>query len=399
MTIRGSDAAFLMDFFRVLNLFEDSSRTFDVDLNHVLAEIKYLPDQQCRTMLSVKDHPYVGQLLNVLPTLHELVLDCDEFENDLIISEKVEILKIYFDNLILNSSSFIIEANTFHAIMSILCQDMAFDLMAVGIEKKLMSQRKVLIYFLNNRTDFIKAIQANILEVLDVTIPILAGKGILHELAEAGEEYICFTIINRLNNSQLEFISSKHFTSIDGNSILHSAILSGNHGLIGFMSNHFQMLCSHQNKFGYSPFKLALVNGLDLQSIKVLLENNCVAHGEEVIQNVFLISKLKRLRNLAIDLKKIYKWAPRHVLQYLDILSIDWSNISELNLKLANYLIFGLLNSYRKFIDSIGQNQNILFNIQNYKYESTNYSSSDSSTTGSLNDLIFMDNLSILSTE
>lgn len=164
-----------------------------------------------------------------------------------------------------------------------------------------MSQRRVLIYFLNHRKHFIKAIQAEILEVLDVTIPILAGKGILHELAEAGEEFICFTIINRLTNSQLEFIKSKHFTSIDGNSILHSAILSGNHEFIGFMSNHFQILCSHQNNFGYSPFKLTLVNGLDLQSIKVLLENNCVANSEEVIQNVFIISKFKRLKNLEID--------------------------------------------------------------------------------------------------
>lgn len=71
------------------------------------------------------------------------------------------------------------------------------------------------------------------------------------------------------------------------------------------------------------------------------------------------------------------------------------SKISELNLKFANYLIFGLLNSYRKFIDTIDQNQNILLNIQNYKYEST----SDSSTNDSSNDSVFMDILSILSNE
>lgn len=134
MIIRGNDAAFLMEFFGVFNFLESPPRI--VDLNQVLAEIKFLPDRQCRTMLSVKDHPYVGELLNVLPTLHELVLDCDEFKNDLISSEKVEILKIYFDNLIMNSSSFILEVDTFHAIMSILCQEKAFDLLAVGIEKK-----------------------------------------------------------------------------------------------------------------------------------------------------------------------------------------------------------------------------------------------------------------------
>lgn len=319
-----------------------------MDVLHAFNGIKSRPEYQCRTALGVKDRFGVSILLNALSPLDELVIENEEFIKRLTGEEQVDMLGIYFKNMYPGKWE-PIGGKALDAIMTILHREKAFDLMKLALDKRILLEREVLIYFLKHRKEFLEAIKSGILEHVDIMTPVLVGKGILHVLIESGEEVLCEKILNNLTADREEKIKYDHFTKIEGNSILHSAVISNNLKLIGRVTRDFNRLCGHQNKFGMSPLKLALANGNTFESIKVLLEHGCFADGEIILKEEFIVDFDNFEENLG--LKKFEKFALKSNLD-LEKIFTDARNLSNLNPLKSCYYFMGLLTSCREHISS-----------------------------------------------
>ena len=314
------------------------------DIIHVFNGIKTSPEMECRLALSVKNHSRISILFNVLSPLNELLTENNEFHKELSNEEQVEILEIYFKNLYPGKYEEI-SGKAVDVIMTVLHREKAFDLLEFALAKKIIAERSVLIYYLKHRKDFLESIKMGIMKFLDITTPILVGKGILHVLAESGDEFLLQEIHKRLSPALQEKMKFDHFTSVEGNSILHSAVLSKNPKIIRAIACHFNRLCGQRNKFGMSPLKLALVNGNDFESIKALLDYGCVADGEDILKEELNINFYAL--DESFGLEKLSKWSPTTIVSFMR--NIDEAKRSiKINPSLSNYYFMGLINSYRE---------------------------------------------------
>lgn len=321
-----------------------------MDVMHAFHGIQSMPESQCRLALAVKDRSGVSLLLNALSPLEELVTESEEFLRLLNAEEQVEMLEIYIKNLYPGKIR-AIGGKALDVIMTILCREEAFELIKMALQKKIICERGVLLYFLKHHKEFIATVRAGILDHLDITASIIAGKGVLHVLAESGEKFVYLDLLQHLNFSAEEKIKFEHFTSIEGNSILHSAVLSNDPLIIETTVRHFNRLCGHLNKFGQSPLKLALISGNNFESIRALLDHGCVADGEiifndgEAQEEVEEMSK-NLLRNLNLSLEMFSKWSPKTVVTFKNILS-DAIKLMTVNPTVSRYYAMGVLNSFR----------------------------------------------------
>ena len=320
-----------------------------MEVMHAILSIKSNRDWKCRTALSVMDHEYSSMLLNALPSLNELLTENEEFIAELTVEEQYKMLRFYIVNLLPGKT----EANdgrSIEIILSIINHIQNYNLLNLALEKKLICERELIIFFLNRTSIFAEAIKADVLVHLDITIPIVEGKGILHVLAEEGKEGLCNLIFSRLPASIEEKIKMDHFTKTEGNSILHSAILSNDPKTISTVARHFNRLCGHFNKFEMSPLKLALLNGNHLESINVLLDHGCTADGDEVISDSSVFPTIGKYYEFTEELNKLAKWSPKTIKKFQSVLMETFTTLRNRHYKLDEYKFFGLLSSYREFI-------------------------------------------------
>ena len=324
-------------------------RQSKVDIMHTLNGIRNNPEVQCRAALSVKDHEYVSFLAHSMPTLNDLVTKKSEFVEDLSHQEQVDILKLYFEKFC-NGQEVCGEALV--AIMTVICRDHRVDLLNLALMKCILNQREVIIFFLKYQSLFMEFIKAGILEYLDITEPIIAGKGLLHILAETGKVNLFKEIISQLLPAVIEEIKGNSLTQIEKDSILHSAVISDDPQMIHEAVKTFSKFCGHHNSYSMSPLKLALVNGNSFESVKVLIDNDCVVEGDNI--------KIKSLdegyeeffyHEMKDSLDKMAKWAPCQVDEFRETFkaAFDAIHLHDSSRMIKDALFIGLLNSYRRF--------------------------------------------------
>ena len=323
---------------------------------HTLNGIRNNPDEQCRAALSAKDHEYVSFLAHSMPSLNDLVTENSEFVDVLSHQEQVDLLKLYFEKFIdgeeVRGNKEQVKGKALIAIMTVITRDHCFDLLSLALEKCILNQREVMIFFLKYQSLFMEFIKAGILEYLDITEPIIAGKGILHILAETGKVSLFKEIISQLPPAVIEEIYGNSLTQIESDTILHSAVLSNEPEMIRETVKIFSKFCGHHNSYSMSPLKLALVNGNSFESIKILIDNDCMDEGDNI--------KIKGLdegyeeffyHEMKDSLDKMAKWAPWQVEEFRETFeaAFDAIHLHDSSRMIKDALFIGLLNSYRRF--------------------------------------------------
>lgn len=322
----------------------------NLDVMHALNGIKSTPEWQCRQALSVKDRSTAPILLNVLPSLSELVTENEEFISELSSEEQFELLKFYIYNM---SAAKPIDGKALCAVLTIIFQEYAYDLLNLALEKGLFCTKDLFIFFLKHMEMFAEAVKAGALTYLDITEPIIAGRSILHVLAEKGYTNLCKEIIDRLPNSLDEKVKYEHVTDVEGNSVLHCAVLSNNPEMISLMARHFNRLCGNVNKFGMSPLKLSLSNGNNYESVKALLDFGCVADGEDVTNSPIEIPKMNHYYDFHKELDKLSGWARVLVERFRELFQETCKSFDGPHAILDKFKFVGLVNSYRELNASL----------------------------------------------
>lgn len=324
----------------------------EMDVLHGFNGIKSVPEFQCQVALKFKHHPNAWVIANALNPLDEIISNEKLNFRKLNEREKIDYIQFYADNIVKRNIKYELQGEPLDRLLYILCHGDAYHVIIVALRKGIFSQHGTLLFFLKRVEFFKKAVDANILSSLDTTVSLVAGKTLLHYLAEISEYSDLLISILRKSPLYVERkIKEELFTSGEGYSLMHSAVISDSPELIEYVAREFNCLCGHINVFGMSPLKLAIVTGASLPSINALLKYGCIADGEIILKKR-LVQPTKRssLRSFKpIDsLKKMLKWS-----------SFESSSIKELteNLqtvglcrRIVNYKFFGLLASYQSFI-------------------------------------------------
>ena len=323
-----------------------------IDIMHALNGMNYNPEFQCRLALNLKDHEYVSFLSGSMPSLTDLVTKNSEFLDILSNSEQQDILSLYFRKFFDGKE---IHGQALTAIISVLCRNQRFHELNFALEMGILNHRETILFFLNYQNTFMEVLKAEILNHLDITQSLLAGRSALHILAETGRVALLQEIIAHLPTKIFEKIERTHFTKIEGNSILHSAVLSNEPEMIREVAKNFNCLCGHLNAVELSPLKLSLVNENSFESIKVLFDHGCFVDGEKLsssdICEPYSEASYFEIRD---SLLKMEKCDPFQVKEFSKVFLFAYRIIDSNDSPIVRDSFFmGLINSYRKLITDI----------------------------------------------
>lgn len=322
------------------------------DIVHTLNGLKATKEWHCRLALKMKDHIYVSFLADSMPSLKDLVTTNTEFVDVLTKREQLDILSLFFEKFFDGQE---VQGDAVIAILTVLFREQSYENLNLALEKRIINHREVLIFFLRHQELFMDALKADILSYLDITDSIFAGKSVLNILAETNKLVLLKEIGSHFKDEDLKYIRTEHFTKIEGNSILHSAVLSDDPEMIGLIIGDFKGLCGHTNIAGYSPLKLALINGNSYESIKVLLENECIVPDEKLTEDPICEGYAEFIHyEMKKSLEIMAKWSPYQVEEFLVTFEEAYMHIDINELPILKDAYFmGLMNSYQKFIANL----------------------------------------------
>lgn len=317
------------------------------DIVHTINGLRSTEESHCRLALEMKDHEYVSFLAASMPRLEILVTRNSEFVDKLTSQEQLDILSLYFNEFFDGKE---IEGEAVIAIMTVLCRDESYENLNLALKKRIISHREVLIFFLRHQRTFMGALRAGMLKYVDITQSILAGKGVLHILAETGKVELFKEIVSHLKEEDLEKIKTNHFTIIESNSILHSAVLSDNPKMISLVIEGFKALCTHQNVTDVTPLKLSIFNENSYESIRVIIESDCYeAHDMFTTSSIFEGFTEMIYFQIRDTLEMMRKWSPFQVDKFFQVFEEAFIAIDSNEGVVRDAYFMGLIDSYQKF--------------------------------------------------
>lgn len=244
-----------------------------------LQEIYDEVDVNRRLLMALEevDSDNFASLLQVLPPLETLVSDSKQ-RLTISIEQRDMLICAYLKNMKYQENTLSYEPS--QEILEVLASNRQFDIVKESIHNNIISKQSAGLYFINNETYFLNALNGGIISVLQVTETCILGHSLLHLIVERCNPALVIKVISNLSRKERDDV--KLISSFpDGNTLLHSAIISGNLETVKCFSGNFVELRSKSNNFDQSPLKFALIHDSSAQIIKTLLNFGCFISNDD----------------------------------------------------------------------------------------------------------------------